>query len=413
MKRKTLLTLITLIAICSVSYAQTFSVIHTFAGSDDGRFPAAGVTIHGASLFGTTPSGGTIYNPLYGVIYQMFRTGSKWTFTVLSSLTDPNGPTDLEARVMFGPDGRAYTTTNSGVNHSDGTVLQLTPPISLCKTANCSAGSWTQKVIHQFMAYPDGSQPCSADITFDPQGNLYGSTCYGGDPNKADGMVYELRRSGNTWTENIVYSFQGPPDGELPGGGVIRDKNGNLFGTTVLGGQNNLGSVWELTNVPGVGWVETTLYSFQNAGDGETPWAGLVMDQTGNLYGAAAGSGGLDTGTIFELSPSGNGWTFNVIRSGVCSPIATLSLDAAGNLYGTTPCGGTAEKGNVFKLSKTANGWQYSSLYEFTGGADGLDPRSSVAIDTDGTLYGTTTYGGSFAGICQDQGCGTVWMIKP
>ena len=413
MKLKTLLTLITLIAICSVSYAQTYSVIYAFTGGADGGHPAAGVTIRAASLFGTTPGGGTLDNPVYGAIYQVFRTGSKWNFTVLSSLTNPNGPKNPEARVMFGPDGHAYTTTNAGAGNSDGTVLQLTPPLSLCKTANCSSGSWTQTLIHQFAAYPDGSQPCSADITFDPQGNLYGSTCYGGDPNKADGMVYELQRSGNTWTENIVYSFQGPPDGELPGGGVIRDKNGNLFGTTLIGGQNNLGSVWELTNVPGVGWVETVLYSFQNTGDGERPWAGLVMDQAGNLYGAASGSGGLGSGTIFELSPSGNTWTFNVIHSGVCSPLATLSLDAAGTLYGTTPCGGAAQKGNVFKLSKSGNGWQYSSLYEFKGGADGFDPLSSVAVDSDGTLYGTTSYGGSFAGICQGQGCGVVWMIKP
>ncbi len=404
MKLKTLLTLITLIAICSVSYAQTYSVLYAFTGGSDGRFPLAGVTIRGGSLFGTTSQGGTIDNPVYGAVYQMVRSGSQWNFNVISSLTDPNGPRNPEARVMFGPEGHAYTTTNSGAGNSgDGTVLQFTPPLSICKTVKCF---WAQKVIHQFIVYPDGSQPCSADITFDPQGNLYGSTCYGGDGSKAAGMVYELQPSGNAWTEDIVYQFQGQPDGETPGGGVIRDKNGNLFGTTVVGGQYDNGSVWELSNVPGVGWVETILYSFQNNGDGERPWAGLVMDQAGNLYGAASGSGGLASGTIFELSPSGNTWTFNVIRSGVCSPVATLTLDAAGSLYGTTPCGGAPEKGNVFKLSKSGNGWQYSSLYEFTGGADGGDPLGSVAIDTDGTLYGTTNIGGSF-------GCGVVWMIKP
>ena len=226
-------------------------------------------------------------------------------------------------------------------------------------------------------------------------------------------MVYELQHSGNTWNESILYTFQGQPDGAIPGGGVIRDKNGNLFGTTVIGGQYNNGSVWELTNVPGVGWVESILYSFQNNGDGERPWAGLVMDQAGNLYGAASGSGGLGSGTIFELSPSGNTWTFKVIHSGVCSPGKTLALDTAGSLYGTTPCGGAHEKGNVFKLTNTGNGWQYTSLYEFTGGADGGDPQGGVAVGTDGTLYGTASIGGSFAGICQGQGCGVVWQIKP
>ena len=90
-------------------------------------------------------------------------------------------------------------------------------------------------------------------------------------------------------------------------------------------------------------------------------------DQAGNLYGAAGGSSGLGSGTIFELSPSGDNWTFNVIRSGVCSPGATLTLDAAGSLCGTAPCGGVHEKGDVFTLTNTANGWQYASLYEFTG----------------------------------------------
>ncbi len=411
MTRKTfaLLSLFTLVAVCAASYAQTFSVLYAFTTSGDGAFPNAGVTIRGSSLFGTTPLGGNLDNPFYGAVYQVSRSGSQWTTRVIHQFADPNGPRTPEAKVVFGPDGHFYSTTNDGAGLFDGTVFQLTPPFSICKTANCF---WTRNVIHQFKAYPDGSQPCNADITFDPQGNLYGTTCYGGAPNKADGMVYELQRSGNTWTENIVYSFQGPPDGELPAGGVIRDRNGNLFGTTVIGGQDNLGSVWELTNVPGVGWVETILYSFQNAGDGQWPWAGLVMDQAGNLYGATSGSGGPGSGTIFELSPSGNTWTFNVIRSGVCSPRTTLALDAAGSLYGTTPCGGVPQKGNVFRLTKTGNTWQYVSLYEFTGGSDGGDPLGSVAVDSDGTLYGTAAGGGSFQGSCAGQGCGVVWMIK-
>jgi uncharacterized repeat protein (TIGR03803 family) len=314
---------------------------------------------------------------------------------------------------MFGPDGHLYGTTYSGGINNGGTVFQLTPPLSLCKTANCSTGSWTQKVLHKFGDAFDGFDPESADIAFDPQGNIYGTTLYGGS---TAGVVYELQRSGNTWTENILYSFLGQPDGQIPAGGVIRGNNGNLFGTTVLGGQNNFGSVFEVTNVPGVGWVESILYSFQNAGDGQQPSAGLVMDQSGNLYGATPmGGSGAGGGVIFELSPSGNTWNYQVIYTlpkFACGPQASLSIDTSGSLYGTTYCDGAHSDGNVFKLTHTGNGWQYLSLYDFTGGADGWRPVSSVAIDTDGTLYGTTQWGGNMS--CNPgQGCGVVWMIEP
>ncbi len=407
------LCLIALVPASLVSYAQTFSVIHAFTGGADGRFPNAGVTIRGNSLFGTTSTSGDFDDPSYGVVYQVYQSGSQWITTPISQFTDFNGPRTPEARVMFGPDGHLYSTTSSDGHSGDGTVFLLTPPLSACKTAKCSSGSWAQTVLHTFV-YPDGYNPGSADIAFDPQANLYGTTLYGGGSN-GDGTVYELQRSGSTWTESILYIFKGQSDGRTPAGGVIRDNNGNLFGTTVGGGMFDLGTVWELTNVPGVGWVETILYKFQNALDGISPWAGLVMDQSGNLYGGTSTGGTEEGGTIFELSPAGNTWTYNVLYNlpGSCGPQASLTIDTAGSLYGTTPCGGAAGKGNVFKLTKTGNGWQYTSLYDFTGGADGELPMSNVSIDTAGTLYGTTSYGGSFEGICGGQGCGVVWMIRP
>ncbi len=155
----------------------------------------------------------------------------------------------------------------------------------------------------------------------------------------------------------------------------------------------------------------TTLSS---QGDGYGPSAGLVADSFGNLYGATT-YGGNDPygGTIFELSPSGDTWTFNVLYSfsGGGGPSASLTMDTAGNLYGTTVGDGAYRGGNVFKLTNTANGWVYTSLHDFMGGLDGSNPQSQVAIDTDGTLYGTTYYGGG--GNCGYLGCGVVWMIKP
>jgi uncharacterized repeat protein (TIGR03803 family) len=205
---------------------------------------------------------------------------------------------------------------------------------------------------------------------------------------------------------------------------VFRNSNGNLFGTTANGGSGNWGTIFKLTYTVGVGWQETVIYTFQNTTDGQSPIGTLISDASGNLYGSTT-KGGTSTaggGTIFELSPSGNTWTFQTLytfsrdRVYNCGPFAALSMDSAGNLYGTTFCDGANNMGNVFKLTNTGNGWVYTSLHDFTGGSDGAMPYSNVTFDSDGTLYGTTREGGSFDGSCGNVGvggCGVVWMIKP
>jgi uncharacterized repeat protein (TIGR03803 family) len=414
MKLKVLLCIFLLTIVASLSadaHAQAFSVIHNFATSDgNGIGPSAGVTIRGGLLFGTaTNGGGDIHNPGNGTVYQLTRSGSQWSISLLHLFNSSNDGVNPEAKVFFGPDGHLYSTTHSGAQNLSGTVFQLTPPLSICRTvAGCA---WKEKIVHQFTSYPDGYAPDAADLAFDAQGNIYGTTHYGGLPFSPGGIVYELQPSGNNWTEKILYSFRRQPDGEGPAGGVIRDKDGNLFGTTRIGGLQNFGTVYELTNVPGTGWVETILYNFQNASDGENPWAGLVMDPSGNLYGATTGGGSAGGGTIFELSPSGSTWNFTVLYSlpGTAGggPKAALTLDTAGNLYGTAEWDGANRfHGSVFTLTNTGNGWTYTSLHDFTGGADGGNPRCSVTIDRDGTLYGTTPAGGS-------DNDGVVWMIKP
>jgi uncharacterized repeat protein (TIGR03803 family) len=321
----------------------------------------------------------------------------------LSFLSTGFGPA---ARAVFGPDGHLYTTAGDlPPNH--GVIFDLIPPLSICKVVDCL---WTENVIHRFQGAPtDGSSPGSGDLIWDQQGNIYGTTINGGENDL--GTVYEVMHSGNQYTESVIYGFSGP-DGANPQDGVISDGKGNFFGTTVLGGLYNFGCVFELTYKPGVGWVETVLYSFQNTSDGRQPVGGLVMDTSGNLYGTTETYGGQGAGTAFELSPSGNGWTFTLLysfpgdRDDLCGPQAPLSLDAAGNLYGTTQCSGAQKLGSVFKLTNTGNGWTYTSLHDFAGGGDGEYPFSNVTIDTDGSLYGTTSRGGS-------QQLGTVWMIKP
>lgn len=213
----------------------------------------------------------------------------------------------------------------------------------------------------------------------------------------------------------MSHSFSGR-DGSYPWGGLVLDNKGNLFGTTFSGGSNDAGTIFELTYVPGAGWTEHVLYNFQGGSDGDGPAVTLIFDPAGNLYGTTTYGGNGGGGTVFELSPSGDTWTFKLLYSlsgfQYCGPSATVALDVAGNLYGTFGCGGLYNQGYVFKLSNTQNGWVYSSLYDFTGGDDGKLPQGAVSIDTDGTLYGTASQGANPSNNCP-FGCGTVWMIKP
>lgn len=226
-----------------------------------------------------------------------------------------------------------------------------------------------------------------------------------------------MTKSGDNWTEAPIYRFTGPDGGE-PFAGVILDSSDNLFGTTYEGGLYGFGTVFEVTYDVNSGWTETVLYNFQNLNDGQGLFAGLVSDRAGNLYSATSDGGAGGGGTVFELSPMGNGRVFTLLYSfsgqqGMnCGPRASLTMDNSGNLYGTTFCDGANSFGNVFELSNTQNGWEYTSLYDFTGGTDGSFPFSNVTIAADGTLYGIAIDGGN-SSCNPPYGCGTVWMIKP
>ena len=383
-------------------HAQTFSVIHAFTAGTEGAGPAAGVTIRGNTLYGTTAGFGDIG---CGTVYRLTHAGSNWLLSTLSALNLDNG-CDPYARVVFGPDGHLYGTTSGYLQGHGGTVFKLTPQPGPCKDAACY---WTLTDLHDFGLGTDGMWPSWGDLIWDQQGNMYGTTRSGGTSNM--GTAYELTPSGNGYTESVLYNFSGP-DGANPPAGLVFDNKGNLFGTTLYEG--GVGTVFELTYVVGVGWTEHVLYNFQNASDGRYPLGGLIFDSFGNLYGTTTAGGSGGSGTVFELSPSGNTWTFKLLYSfsGNVGPYAALSMDGAGNLYGTTWSCGIYNFGNVFMLSNTQNGWVYTSLHDFTGGTDGGGPWSNVAIDTDGTLYGTAGSGGDMN--CNGGGgCGVVWMIKP
>ncbi|MGO9516521.1 MAG: choice-of-anchor tandem repeat GloVer-containing protein [Candidatus Korobacteraceae bacterium] len=407
--------------------AQTYKVIYTFTGGADGATPYAGVTLDKAgNLYGTAFFGGDLACDApngCGTVYKLTHKGSGWTFNPLYSFAGGSDGAGSSARVIFGPHGTLYSTTwmgGTGTNcsygggaTSCGTVFNLRPFPSVCKTGLCP---WMETVLYDLTGYPnDGGLPFFGDLLFDQAGNAYGTTYEGGGSDLCGGdgcgTVYQLTPSGSGWTEGVLHSFTGPPDGENPYSGVIFDQAGKLYGTTSSGGTGGGGVVYQLTPSES-GWTEKVLYNFQGGPDGAAPIAGLIFDQSGNLYGATFSGGGNGGGTVFKLTPSGGTWTYSALYylSGpparVCGPEGTLVMDGAGNLYGTTLCDGIYSFGSVFKLTPSGGSWSYTSLHDFTNGSDGRYPYSNVAFDANGNLYGTASAGGS-------QGFGVVWQITP
>ena len=392
--------------------AQTFSVIHTFTGGQDGGWPYAGLTIdNSGTLYGTTYRYGAHDA---GVVYRLKLKGGNRIFNPIYTFTggsDGGGP---EGRVIVGPNGTLYGTTAEGGN-GYGTVFSLKPSPTACQTALCP---WTKTVLYVFKGAPDcgnGGAPTSfGDLTFDQAGNIYGTTYSGGVNNT--GCVYKLAPSGGgSYTESVIHSFTGGSDGRFPFTGVILDSTGNLYGTTGQGGPSDFGTVYQLVPTGG-GYTENILYSFKGGSDGRYAFGGLVFDQSGNLYGSTEDGGPGLAGTAFELTPAGNGnWSYTAIYSfsgnpSYNGPYASFVMDGAGNLYGTTWGSGAKGYGNVFKLTRTIQPpWNYTSLHDFTG-YDGLNPISNVTFDASGNLYGTTSGGDN--GNC-DGGCGVVWEITP
>ena len=394
--------------------AQSYSVLHSFTGANDGFYPQGLAIDRAGNLYGATLGGS--HNQ--GAIFKLTKRNSIWT---LSSLYSFAGGADgaFPVGVTVAADGRLYGATNVGGGSSCGgggcgTVFRAAPPPTVCRSTRCP---WLEQVLYAFQGDHDGAIPYNGDLIFDAAGNLYGTTSEGGGPGPnceafGCGTVFELSPSSGTWTETVLYAFAGP-SGASPFSGVTFDQGGNLYGTTGYGGPVNAGSVYQLVRTSG-SWAYNTLYYFTGLSDGLRSSAGLVMDTAGNFYGATVMGGPSQGGTVYELSPGAN-WTFNTIYGISGSnggPPYTLARDAAGNLYGVNTADGAFGFGSVFKLSLVNGSWIYTSLYDFTGGADGRYPNSRVVIDAQGNLYGTTGSGGIQNGNCS-SGCGVAWEIEP
>ncbi|MBV9693194.1 MAG: hypothetical protein JO261_05795, partial [Alphaproteobacteria bacterium] len=302
--------------------AQSLDVVHNFTGGSDGGNPVDGFTMGPTgSLYGTASAGGDFG---LGVVLRLSAKGKE---TVLHSFAGPDGAIP-NGRVIMDAHGALFGTTTAGGASGLGTVFKI--------------GNGKEAVLHSFAGGTDGADP-QAELTMDPAGNLYGTTAAGGAA--GTGTVFELvaltTKHGH-WKEVVLHSFGTGSDGATPVSGLYRDAAGNLFGTTSLGGAFGYGTVFQLT--PGSPWTETTLHDFQNADDGANPYAGLVADGAGTLYGAATQGGTNGGGTIFTLNPGKGDGKFAVLYSvpgwGISGTFRNLLLDADGTIYGTTHCDG-------------------------------------------------------------------------
>ena len=394
------------------------TVLHTFGSTPDGGFPVANLVFDGSgNLYGTTVQGGAYGN---GTVFRLTPNGGKWietlvySFCLQSLCADGSNP---YSSLVLDAAGNLYGTSFQGGAYDYGVVFELTPHPN---------GTWTETVLHSFGDGADGTSPL-AGLIFDNVGNLYGTTEAGGTGSACPegcGTVFELSHLPNgQWTENILYNFCSETDcadGVAPAGVLILDA-GNLYGTAEFGGSNQNGTVFQLIPDGNGQWTETVLYTFQGGGaDGSNPFAGVIQDKSGNLYGTTefgdVTSASANNGIIFELTrEQGGQWTEKILHvfcsdqiycSDGSQPLAGLVFDKTGNLYGTTFGGGVPNEGVVFKLTPGQDGaWTETPLYNFEGGSDGLNPHAGVILDPAGNLYGVAS------GVA--QGNGVVFEMTP
>ena len=326
-------------------------VLYNFGNGTDGVAPQAGLVMDAAgNLYGTTYNGGT-YN--YGTVFELTpAAGGGWTEMVLHNFNnDGVDGAYPHAGLIFDAAGNLYGTTHSGGTHNAscsndcGTVFELTPS---------AGGTWTEKVLYDFYSIrTDGAFPASS-LIFDGAGNLYGTTIFGGASGAGNGTVFELTpAAGGTWTEQVLHSFGSGTDGAYPYAGLIFDGAGNLYGTTSGGGTAH-GTLFELTPAGGGTWTEQVLHNFGNGTDGAEPLASLIFDGAGNLYGTTSYGGSYGGGTVFRFNAQGEVLLYSFSGTDGERPVAELILDGGGNLYGTTSGGGSEGEGTVFEITNTA-----------------------------------------------------------
>ncbi len=378
----------TLLMAARPAHAQTEEVLYGFKGVPDGSRPESSLTADkNGNLYGTTYSGGLGF----GTVFELSPTAGGWTQTTLYSFCPVAGCVDGQnpsfAYLWLDGDGNLYGTASGGGTNGYGVVFELSN----------SGGTWTESILHNFANAPDGANPGNG-LIMDAAGNLYGMTFAGGTGN-GHGCIFELSPSGSTWTEKVIYDINSTHSG------LTLDPTGKIiYGTTYT-------TVFELKqNVSGV-WVPTVLFTFNPANaatQGSNPVGTPVLDSAGNIYGTTLTGGANNAGVVFKLSPAQTGpWVETVLFSfggnaqygpNGATPFAGVVLDSSGNIYGTTQAGGLKGAGTVYELVAPTNGkgaYKEHVIFNFNG-TNGAAPKSSLTI-IGGYIYGTTYGGGANA----------------
>jgi uncharacterized repeat protein (TIGR03803 family) len=335
-------------------------------------------------------------------------TASAQSYSVVYNFTGGQDGALPKAGVTLDQAGNLYGTTAAGASFSGncnilggcGTVFELKHSIS----------GWLFNPLYTFQ-FSDGASPWSR-VVFGPDGLLYGTTAYGGNSNHCRfgcGLVFSLRPPATVcksalcpWTQGPVYKFTGGIDGYYPGfGDVAFDQSGNLYDTNPA----DVGGVVFELSPSGNGWSFSALYYFQypQAPYYSSPAAGVIIDPAGNLYGAAQSGGAYNGGAAYELTPSSPTWTFTDLHDNMGGSDGGLMRDSAGNLYGTTLTGGDNGGGTVYELSPSNGGWTFTTLYNFSGNGGSF---AVLIMDAAGNLYGTTIGDGAY-------GQGNVFKLTP
>lgn len=395
--------------------AGSEKVLYSFAGGSDGASPYdTGLLLRDPSgnFYGTTYQGGSCGA---GTVFELSRSGSE---TVLHNFCLEGDGGYPFGSVILDSSGNVYGTTEVGGKLNGGTVFKL---------KRNSKGDWIETLLHSFSGGLDGKGPFDGVIS-DAAGNLYGTASEGGAGAPFGGVVFEISATG---TYTVLYNFcslVNCADGQLPAGGLIMDRGGNLFGTTSEGGAHGRGTVFQLSK-SGTGWTETVLHSFAGGTrDGAYPlygsptlsrrWVGTRRQSV--IFGVTTRGGANNQGTTFEItnciperrsqSASITSCAFALVHNfgsgnGGTSPFGTL-IRIKGSLFGTTGFHGRSCCGTVFKLTWKNDAWIETVLYSFMGAGDGGYPYSGVVPDSAGNLYGVAYTGGS-----GDNG--VVFKIKP
>jgi uncharacterized repeat protein (TIGR03803 family) len=424
-----------------------------FTGGVDGSQPRGDLLSDSLfNLYATLATGGSAGAGAVVMVVPNADIGDKGTATTLYSFTGGKDGSLPSGGLIIDSTGALYGTTTIDGAIGGGTVFKLSPPGS-------GRSAWTEQTLWSFGAPGDGANPVGS-LVADAAGNLYGTTNWGGTAGQ--GAVFELMPpsgSRKKWTETILWSFTGGPDGANPVGALVFDAAGALYGTTKAGASASVGTVFQLLRpaVRGSAWTETNLWSFTGILDGASPTGTLLPDGQGGFFGTAQFGGGVNPvcdqarfpyygepdseteyadhagfipaggngcGVVFDLSPPSDGqsgwtqtiqWRFKGAIDGA-NPVAGVVADTAGNLYGNATEYGQKFWGVEYKLTPTGlkhHPRTQQTLTSFDGKSTGIYPRGTPTFGLSGRLYGTNEFGGSSWVHIENYGFGTVFTSDP